>query len=173
MYVYRLLLHLYPTSFRAEYGDQMRVVFEQRRRNASGILAVVFFWIETLFETLGNALLVHWDLLTQDVRYTGRMVRRAPGFALTTVLIVALGIGATTAAFSVTDFVLLRPLPFPDPARLVRLWERTPGYSRMEFSAANYRDWKRASQSFDRIGAYVNMPVNMTGGDEPLRLERA
>ena len=64
---------------------------------------------------------MHWDLLRQDLSYTARMLRRSPGFALTALLIVALGIGATTAAFSVTDFVLVRPLPFSEPDRLVKL----------------------------------------------------
>ncbi len=173
MGIYRLLLHLYPTSFRNEYGEQMCLVFEQRRRDASGLFASIVLWIESVLGTLSDALLVHWDLLAQDVRYTVRMLRRAPGFALTTVLIVALGIGATTAAFSVTDYVLLRPLPFFNPGRLVTLWERTPGYSHMELSPINYREWKGASKSFERIGAYVNLPVNMVGKDEPLRLDRA
>jgi hypothetical protein len=94
---------------------------------------------------IGNAMLVHMDLLRQDLSYTGRMVRRSPSFAITAAIIVAIGIGATTAAFSVTDFVLLRPLPFPEPDRLVKLWERTPGYGHMELSAANYRDWKQGA----------------------------
>ncbi len=173
MRFYRLLLHLYPASFRNEYGEQMSLIFDQRRRAASGTAAAVLLWIESLLEIGSNAIMVHWDLLRQDMRYAARMLRRSPGFALTAVLIVALGIGATTAAFSVTDFVLLRPLPFPDPSRLVSVWEHTPGYNRMELSPANYRDWKGESKSFERIGAYVNMPVNMTGKEEPLRLERA
>ena len=72
---------------------------------------------------LFNAAAVHWDILQQDMSYMARMLRRSPGFAITAVLIVSLGIGATTAAFSITDFVLLRPLPFPEPDRLVQIWE--------------------------------------------------
>jgi len=59
--------------------------------------------------------------------------------------------GANTAAFSVADFVLIRPLPFADPDRLVKLWEHPPGYSRMELSPADYRDWKRMSTSFEAM----------------------
>ena len=81
-----------------------------------------------------------------------RLLSRSPGFATTAVLIVALGIGATTAAFSVTDFVLLRRLPFPEPERLVKIWETTPGYGRMEPSPPNYRDWKSAAKSFTSMG---------------------
>ena len=99
----------------------------------------------TFFDVLGNAAAVHWDILRQDLRYTARTLARTPGFALTAVLVMALGVGANTAAFSVTDYVLIRPLPFPEPDRLVKLWEQLPGYSRMELSPANYRDWKRMS----------------------------
>ena len=148
MRAYNLLLRLYPASFRNEYGEEMRLVFARRRRDVTGPGSALLLYVQTIAEVVGNAVLVHMDLLGQDLRYTARMLRRAPGFAITAVLIVALGIGATTAAFSVTDFVLLRPLPFPDPERLVKIWERTPGYGRMELSPANYRDWKKASTVF-------------------------
>ncbi|MDQ3426754.1 MAG: ABC transporter permease [Gemmatimonadota bacterium] len=88
-------------------------------------------------------------------------------------LVVALGVGANTAAFSVADFVLLRPLPFPQPDRLVKLWNRQPGYERIELSPANYRDWKSASSSFDAIGAYHGTSVNLVGQATPERLEAA
>jgi putative ABC transport system permease protein len=172
MRLYALLLHLYPTSFRHEYGADMAEMFGRRRRDASGPIARAALWAGALVDVASNAALVHADILKQDLRYTLRMLRRAPGFAITAVLVVALGIGATTAAFSVTDFVLIRPLPFPDAGRLLKLWERTPGYSRMELSPANYRDWKRASRSFSSIGTYsVATSMNLLGIGDPQRLE--
>src|SRR4029077_17361851 len=126
MNAYDALLRLYPASFRNEYGTEMRAVFNQRRRDAGGPLASAALWSATVAEVLGNAALVHLDILRQDVGYSGRVLRRTPGFAITAILMVALGIGATTAAFSVTDFVLIRPLPFPEPSRLVKIWEKTP-----------------------------------------------
>jgi len=170
---YNLLLHLYPASFRNEYGQEMRTLFARRRREAGGRLDALFLWPQTIAEVIVNAALVHGDLLRQDSSYTARMIRRAPGFAVTAVLIVALGIGATTAAFSVTDFVLLRPLPFSEPDRLVKLYQRTPGYARLELSAANYRDWKQGSTVFERIGLYHMAAGNLIGAGEPLRVEGA
>src|SRR3954464_660439 len=172
MRIYSLLLRAYPASFRNEYGDEMRAVFA-RRRASVGSLGAIALWIETIPDTIGNALLVHADLTRQDVGYAARMLRRAPGFAFTAMVIVSLGIGATTAAFSVTDFVLLRPLPFPQPDRLVKLLERTPGYGRMELSAANYRDWKQAATVFESIGLYHLAARNLIAGDEPMRVEGA
>jgi putative ABC transport system permease protein len=167
--MYHLLLRLYPTSFRNEYGEEMRAVFA-RRRAAAGPLGAVGLWLETIADTIGNAALVHWDLFRQDVGYSARMLRRAPGFAITAMLIVSLGIGATTAAFSVTDFVLLRPLPFPEPHRLVRLYEKTPAYSQLELSAANYRDWKQGSTVFESIGLHHGVSGNLVGIGEPQRV---
>ena len=172
MKVYSWLLHLYPASFRNEYADEMRSVFVRRRRQASGA-GVVALWLATVGEICGNAAAVHWDLLRQDLQYTMRVLVRAPGFAITAITIVALGIGATTAAFSVTDFVLLRPLPFPEADRLVKLYERTPAYGRLELSAANYRDWKAAATVFERIGLYHLATANMLGTVEPIRIEGA
>lgn len=122
-----------------------------------------------------NAPAAHWDILKQDLRYTVRTLNRSRGFALTAILVTALGVGANTAAFSVADFVLLRPLPFPDPDTLVRLCEgpRTgvSGWGCMnQISPANYRDWKSMSTSFAAMGAFANDAVNLVGGGEPRRL---
>ncbi|MCU1383446.1 MAG: hypothetical protein JWL71_2143 [Acidobacteria bacterium] len=170
MRIYTLLLRAYPASFRNEYGDEMRAVFARRVAGA-GAFGVAGVLLETVPDILGNALLVHWDLLRQDVSYSARMLRRAPGFAITAIVIVALGIGATTAAFSVTDFVLLRPLPFPQADRLVRLYEKTPAYSQLELSAANYRDWKAGSTVFESIGLHHAASGNLVGFGEPQRVE--
>jgi predicted permease len=130
-------------------------------------------WISVAWETIMNALAVHWDILRQDLRYTARTLSRARGFAATGILIVALGVGANTAAFSLTDFVLFRPLPFPDADRLVTVWQSQGGYSRMELSPSNYHDWKQAATSFERIGAFTNLSANLVGSGEPERLNGA
>ena len=125
-------------------------------RDADGPAGVLWLWLETVVDVLTNASMVHWDILRQDLRFIARSLRRATGFAATAVLVTALGVGANAAAFSVTDFVLIRPLPFPKPEQLVTLWERLPGYTEMELSPANYRDWKAMS-------AYNGFAANLAG----------
>jgi len=174
MRLYRALLLAYPASFRAEYGEEMSAIFRRRRRDARGPVAIAALWLSTVVEVLANAAAAHWDILQQDLRYTARTLIRSRGFALTTVILVAIGVGANTAAFSVTDFVLVRPLPYPDSARLVRAWQRDPGgYGRMEFSPANYRDWRRMSSSFERAGAFFSWEANLVGRTEPERVDIA
>ena len=171
MRAYRALLHLYPASFRGEYGEEMTAIFRRRLRDADGAFARLVLWCGVVAETIANAAAAHWDILRQDLRYTARMLNRSRGFALTAIVIVALGIGANTAAFSITDFVLLRPLPFADPDRLVTVWQRTPGYSRMELSPPNYVDWKKAATSFERFAAYKGWSATLTGDGDAERLE--
>jgi len=95
--------------------------------------------------------------LVQDLRLSLRMLRRNPGFAAIAVLTLALGIGATTAIFSVVNGVLLRPFPYEDPDRLVVIWERnlTRGLPYMVVSPPNYADWRDQNQVFERIGAFA------------------
>jgi putative ABC transport system permease protein len=164
MRAYRALLRLFPTSFRLEYAGEMCAIFAQRRRDASGPLGMVFLWLQALGDVAMNALRAHLDLLRQDLRYTRRTLSRAPGFALTAVVVAALGVGATTATFSITDHVLVRPLPFADPARLVMLWQGDEQGYRNEVSPLNYLDWKSMSGSFDGMAAYTNATVNLVGG---------
>jgi predicted permease len=173
MPLYRIWLHLYPASFRSEYGDEMCAIFAQKQRNTSGRLAWFALWMSTFFEIAFNAAAVHAEILRQDLGYTARALGRSPGFALTAILVLALGVGANTAAFSLTDHVLIRPLPFRDAGRLVKLWEDVPGYNRMELSPPNYRDWQRLSTSFEGMGAFATFPVNFTGEGQPERVERA
>ena len=170
MRIYHALLHLYPASFRAEYGEEMAAIFRARLRDAGGAAARLTIWLAILPEIVVNALAVHWDILKQDLRYAARTLRRAPGFAVTAIVVVGLGVGANTAAFSVTDFVLLRPLAFHDADRLVTIWQRSPGYSRMELSPANIRDWKQAATSFERVGIHRQMGANLIGSGEPERI---
>jgi predicted permease len=163
MWFYKALLHLYPSSFRAEYGEEMCAVFA--RRGISPLAA--------MFEVLTNAPAVHWDILRQDLRYTVRTLARAPGFTAVAILVLALGIGANTAVFSVTDYVLLRPFPFPSPDRLVSLWETVPGYRHMELSPSNYRDWARMNRSFEDLAAVTTQEVNLIGQGAPERIKAA
>jgi len=171
MALYRALLRLYPAPFRAEYGDEMGAIFARRLRDATGTLQKLAVWGEALVDVAVNAGRAHGDILRQDLAFTARTLRRSPGFALTAVVVSALGIGATTAAFSITDHVLFRPLPFVKPDRLVRLWQDQGGYGHTDISPANYRDWKRMSRSFEEMGAFGGQAYNLAGDGEPERVE--
>ena len=169
MRLYRALLHLYPASFRAEYCEDLCALFARSRAQAGNPVAVLALWLEAVADTVTSAIAVHCDVLRADLVWAFRSLRRAPAFTATAILVAALGIGATTAAFSLTDYVLFRPLPFPDPGRLVKIWEdQAPrGYSRMEPSPANYRDWKRTATSFAGMAAYTSVALNLAGTGEP------
>jgi predicted permease len=110
-------------------------------------------------------------LLLHDLRYALRTLRRSPGFTLVAVLILALGIGANTSIFSVISAVLLRPLPFPSPDRLVMVFEdRSGGSARLMPNQVDYVEWQRRSGSFDGIAAIADVSYNLTGEGEPERL---
>jgi putative ABC transport system permease protein len=103
------------------------------------------------------------DELGQDVRYAVRVIRRNPGFGVAAALTFALGIGASTAIFSVVHGVLLRPLPYKDPERLVVLWERQAGRGndRNVVSVPNFEAWRSRARSFDGMAALVPSPATI------------
>ncbi|MGH9834555.1 MAG: ABC transporter permease, partial [Blastocatellia bacterium] len=109
--------------------------------------------------------------LWQDLRYGARMLLKKPGFTLIAVITLALGIGANTAIFSVVNAVLLQPLPYGDPDRLVWMWGSRNG-GRASVSPPDFIDYRAQQQRFDHFGASftVASPVNLTGGGEPERL---
>ena len=173
MKLFRLLLHLYPSSYRAEYGDEMRAIFEEDLRRSSGWLSRCGLWLAAFVEVFTNAAAVHWEIGRRDLRSSVRSLIKSPGFAITALLLVTIGIGANAAIFTLADFVLVRPLPFRDPDRLVKVYERHSGYPEMELSPANYRDFKAASTSFESLAAYSDFAMNLVGQGEPQRVEGA
>src|SRR4051794_36818685 len=96
------------------------------------------------------------DTLLQDLRYGVRMLMKRPAFTAVAVLTLALGIGANTAIFSVVNAVLLRPLPYKQPDRLVQIWETNPirGWTMNIVAPANFLDWEKRSTSFEGLAAY-------------------
>src|SRR5215213_4395422 len=114
--------------------------------------------------------------LVQDVRYAVRTLLKSPGFTLVTVLALALGIGANTAIFSVVKAVLLSPLPYPGPERLVWVREVNPGAEILDepASAPNYNDWRTQAAGFEGLAAYAATSLTLTGeGVEPERVPAA
>ena len=104
--------------------------------------------------------------LWQDMRYGLRSLRKAPGFTLVAVLTLALGIGANTAIFTVVNAVLLRPLAFQDPSRVVMVREKSP-YPTFSTSYENYKDWRDQSHSFESMQASCLAGMALTGMGEP------
>ena len=120
-----------------------------------------------------------FDELRQDLRYGIRSLRRSPGFTLTALLTLALGIGANTAIFSVVRGVLLEPLPFVSPERIVRVWHANPtaGVNNGAVSEPNFKDWRSESRLTESMGGFFfadgQTGVDLTGQGEPLRLSAA
>jgi putative ABC transport system permease protein len=108
--------------------------------------------------------------LWQDVRFGARMLVKSPGFALVTILALALGIGANTAIFSVVNGILLRPLPYKTAARLVFLSEWSQQVPNMSVSYPNFQDWHSQNRTFDEMAAFRSNGYVLTGAGEPERL---
>ena len=115
------------------------------------------------------------ERIVQDLRIAWRGLRRSPGYVAVVVATLALGIGATTALFTVVNAVLLRPLPFPEPDRLVMVWERRPsarsdGSTTNVVQTQNYLDWRARNRSFGAIAAFQQLPMNISGPTEAEQL---
>lgn len=173
MRAYRLLLLLYPSGFRAQYQEELCALFALRLHEASNSFSRSLLWFETLIDILLTAAQTHWDILRQDILYAQRTLRRSPGFAITAIAVASLGVGAATAAYTITDYTLLRPLPFAEAGRLVKIWEDIPPYRQLEPSPPNYRDWKQMSKSFTAMAALRGLSVNMVGTGAPQQMEGA
>src|SRR5947207_6265942 len=113
-----------------------------------------------------------------DLRFGLRMLRKAPGLALATIAVLALGIGANAAVFSVVDAVLLRSLPLRDPERVVMIWEKNPALGgsigeRVPSAYVNFLEWQRQATQFEGIAGFEDANFNLTSGPEPERIEGA
>jgi len=107
------------------------------------------------------------EALWQDLRFGARVLRKNPGFAAVAVLTLALGIGANTAMFSVVEGVLLAPLQYFHPDRLVMVWENNPRFPRVWVSYPNFRDWQHSAHSFQQMAAGMDQGVDLTAPGAP------
>ena len=113
------------------------------------------------------------DFIRQDARYALRSLVRHRGFSIVAAATLAIGIGANTAIFSVVDAVLLAPLPYADPARLMVVWETMPDNDKRGAAPANFLDWRRESRAFSGLAGYFATTRTLTTGDAPERVRTA
>jgi putative ABC transport system permease protein len=113
------------------------------------------------------------ETLLQDARYAMRMLRKNPGFAAVAIFTLALGIGASTAIFSVVDAVLLRALPYPKVERIVRVWEKAPDGHAMNLADPNFDDFVAQNNTFADLAGYEYWLSSVSGGSEPVRVNIA
>src|SRR5512132_1817629 len=108
-----------------------------------------------------------------DLRYAIRTWLKHPGLAATCVVTLALGISVNTAIFSVVNAVVLRPLPYNDPDRLVMIWETMAGNDRRSVAPGNFGDWRDQNRTFSDLAATFYGSFNLTGDGEPERINGA
>jgi putative ABC transport system permease protein len=159
---YRRLLRLYPQDFREEFGGEMTRLYVDRR----GEEPWWSLWTTLVLDLLRTAPLEHFTMLRQDLRYSWRSLSRTPIIAATAILTLALGVGASTAVFSVVHAVLLRPLPYPEADRLVELFESNLNGS-TRASALNYLSWAEEAKSFDAIAAFNGAGMTLSDDGDP------
>jgi putative ABC transport system permease protein len=113
--------------------------------------------------------------MMSDLRYTVRTLIKSPGFTTIALLTIALGIGANTALFSVVNAVLWRPLPYPQPERLMMVWVHNPrqGFDKDVATYPTFNDWRNQSRSFEHLAAYFGASVSLTGAGDPVQLRGA
>jgi len=114
---------------------------------------------------------VPWlDNLLRDIHLAIRQLARNPGFAAVAAFTLALGIGASTSIFTVADAVLLRPLPYPNPEQLVRVWEQMPNGHRPNLAESNFEDFLAQNNTFASLAAFGYGAATVSGGSEPARV---
>ena len=198
--LYRKLLRILPENLRKGFGDDMTSLFLDRLSEARGLWAKSWVWLRAVADLLraslqradlkrqsqpastpngtpravalplgpsrGNPM----NALLQDVRYATRGLLKNPQFTLVAVLTLALGIGASTVAFTLVNGVLIRPLPFSEPDRLVMLRERRADGEELTLSFPNFDDWRNEAKTLEGIAAIrFAAEATVLGGEEPAR----
>jgi len=184
---YRVAMALLPPRFRERFGDEIIEFARARMRaaKARGRAAALRESASLVFDLVRTAP-GQWlherrfaptpppredmDILMHDLKFGFRGLLRRPGFAAVAALTLALGIGANTSIFSVVDAVLLRPLPYDHPDRLVLVWGTQGDERNQGVVYADYVDWRKQNHTFDEIGAIRGQSVNLTGTSTPERL---
>jgi putative ABC transport system permease protein len=173
--VFRGLMHALPADFRANFGHEMEGVFVEQKRDVEqrgGPLDFLKLWWETFVGIFRTAPREHWDILRQDCAYAARMLAKSPGFTVTAVLTLALGIGANTAIFSVVHSVLLRPLPYQDGQQLIFIRQQAEkvGMPDIQFSVHEVNDYREQNSTLSGLVEYHGMSFTLFGHGDPERV---
>ncbi|HEX5215785.1 MAG TPA: ABC transporter permease, partial [Vicinamibacterales bacterium] len=186
-FLYSLLLFALPADIRREFGEDMAQLFRDQRAATPRSLDRLRLWIAALGDITAEAASARaerWRGVRMprrpsmrtflfDFKHGFRLMRRYPASTLMAILTLAVGIGATTAIFSVLDAVVLRKLPYEDPDRLVMVWEKREreGVLNNVVAAADFLDWRRLNPAFTGMAAVVESGASLTGSGEPVQLD--
>ena len=173
--LYHVLLFAYPAPFRNTYARQMESMFRARcadEISSSGTAGLFLVWLQVLLDIAVTAPRAHYFMLLQDIRYAFRSLRKSAGFTTAAVVCLALGIGASTAIFSIVNAVLLKPLPYRDSRNYVRVYTEFPAakLSKFWFSPPEFRNVQRFNTTRIRLKAWATGGASLQGGGQPLRV---
>jgi predicted permease len=201
--LYRLLLWTLPPDLRRDFGDDMAQLFRDHRRELSGRpMRLLTLWFGAACDVVLEAIAARrpprvtrarWNddsshstsfgakggrvmrSVMADFRHGIRLLRKYPASSVLALATLAIGIGANTAIFSVVDRVLLQALPYPDPDKLVMVWEKRPreGVMRNVASPADYLDWRSRNTAFENMAGFAATQVSITGDGEPVQVPTA
>src|SRR5258708_24114355 len=184
--VVAVLLHLFPAEFRRAFGADLLATFDERWRECASWRVALRVIIDLIHSAVaeryaavqrtraagvrprkGDCLM---NTLLNDLRFAARLLLRSPGFTALVVIVLAIGIGANSAIFTLVDAAILRPLPFAQPEQLVMLWEHPPGYAHNSVAPLNFLDWSEQNQVFSDMAAVSggSRSFNTAGGTEKI-----
>ena len=173
-WLFRALARLFPGEFRAEFEEEMAETFAAERVEAErgGRGALRRLWLRTVGGALRAAPREHWDLLRRDGAVAVRALRRRPGFAATVIATLGLGLGANAAVFAVVQAVVLRPLAFPAPERLVAVWERDLEGNTTNTTYMTYLDLGARSRALESLTVFGDSFTSLSGDGAAAELLR-
>ena len=172
--IYRALLMALPGWFREEFGGNMTADFDDMLADArlNGVAAAAALWGTTVRDVLMLSVRLRLDAARQDLRYAVRSLIRTPAFTLTAVGTLALGMGPTLIIANLVERVVVRPLPFAQPERLVAVWNAQPEKNRREFplSVPDYVDFRERQTAFAALAAHAGTSVAFVATGEPRQI---
>ena len=180
-----LLTHIVPSDAQdAVVGDLEEEFAEEILPRLGVTRARAWFWLQALSllcaygsarrsASRSNTSAFRSDTMRHDLRDAVRALWRSPAYTVTAIAVLALGIGATSSIFSFVDGVLLRPLPYANPERIVFVWEKPPDGLRNGVATANFLDWRDENDVFETMSAVSGSMMTLAGTDETQRIQTA
>ncbi|HEV2689877.1 MAG TPA: ABC transporter permease [Bryobacteraceae bacterium] len=173
--LYRGLLVFYPAEFRDEYARELCLALVDRCREERSRLGLLAVWIHAAFGILAEAPKEHYHLMMQDIRHAIRVMRKDAPITAAAIAILALGIGSTTAVFTLVNGILVRPLPYPEHDRLVKVEEFQPPHEDFDGDIAfpNYLDIRTRMRLLDDVGVFTEGEPTIRGEGDAERVPGA